>query len=70
MRWGRSCTINVSSVKLNGAKLIRQGLGDPGEDKEDQEALAVVRSLPSQDRLPDHLSSYERRRSMIQIEVS
>jgi len=46
------------------------GLGDPGEDKEDQETVAVVKALPAEDILPDHLSAYTRRRSLIQVEVS
>jgi cell cycle checkpoint protein len=57
-------------LETRPVELIRPGLGDPGEDKEDQETVAVIRALPAEDVLPDHLSEYQRRRSLIQIEVS
>jgi hypothetical protein len=46
------------------------GLGDPGEDEEDQELLNVIRSLPPDDPLPDHLADHARRKSLVQMEVS
>ena len=49
---------------------MRLGLGDPGEEKEDQEILSVIKALPKEDPLPPHLAEFQRRKSLIQIDVS
>ena len=45
------------------------GLGDPGMEDEDQEEVACIKCLPPEDVLPAHLRHFERRTSMIQMEV-
>lgn len=39
-------------------------------EDEDAERVAVVEALPDADPLPSHLASFERRKSMVQMEVS
>ena len=55
---------------LRDIQLMEPGLGDPGEEKEDQEALAVIRALPKEDLLPPHLAEFQRRKSLLQMDVS
>jgi hypothetical protein len=67
MLLARSSTINVSPSSLGPDP---RGLGDPPLETDDQEEIARAATLPPQHPLPAHLSSFERRRSRIDIEVS
>ncbi|CAK9784093.1 hypothetical protein CC85DRAFT_268159 [Cutaneotrichosporon oleaginosum] len=52
-----------------GKVLYNKRLGDPNWEKEDEEAKLAVEKLSPDDPLPDHLNAFERRTSMIQMEV-
>ncbi|RSH93942.1 Cell cycle checkpoint protein rad17 [Saitozyma podzolica] len=52
-----------------GKVFYNKRLGDPGEDEEDQELLNVIRSLPPDDPLPDHLADHARCKSLVQMEA-
>lgn len=49
---------------------LTPGLGDPSQDKEDAELLSTIEKLPPDDPLPEHLATYDRRKSLVQMEVS
>jgi hypothetical protein len=46
------------------------GLGDAGIDDDDAELVAAIRALPTEAPLPPHLSEFDRKKSLTQIEVS
>ncbi|TXT13660.1 hypothetical protein VHUM_01027 [Vanrija humicola] len=52
-----------------GKVFYNKRLGDPRTDQEDAEELDVIRKLPPDDPLPEHLEDYQRSKSLVQMEA-
>ena len=63
-------TSRLNIVQNMNVDRTYEGLGDPSMEDEDQEQVAVIKGLPSEDALPAHLRHFECRTSMIRMEVS
>lgn len=70
----KSCITSVRQLgatpSIRSLDANKLGLDDPKQDNDDHELISEIRQLPSDDPLPIHLEEYERRKPLIQMEVS